>query len=48
MAVAVTIDIPGGTQQRYEQVIATVFPDGKLPTAGRCTSPGRPRTAGGS
>lgn len=31
MAVAVTVDIPGGTQQRYEQVIATVFPDGKLP-----------------
>jgi hypothetical protein len=31
MAVAVTVDIPGGTEQGYEQVIATVFPEGKLP-----------------
>ena len=31
MAVAVTVDIPGGTEQLYEQVIATVFPEGKLP-----------------
>jgi hypothetical protein len=35
MAVAVTVDIPGGTEQGYEQgyeqVVATVFPDGKLP-----------------
>jgi len=31
MAVLVTIDIPGGTEQQYEQVIATVFPEGKLP-----------------
>jgi hypothetical protein len=31
MAVAVTVDIPGGTEQQYEQVIATVFPEGKLP-----------------
>ncbi len=31
MAVAVIVDIPGGTEQQYEQVIATVFPDGKLP-----------------
>jgi hypothetical protein len=31
MAVAVTVDIAGGTEQQYEQVIATVFPEGKLP-----------------
>jgi hypothetical protein len=31
MAVAVTVDIPGGTEQQYEQVIAMGFPDGKLP-----------------
>jgi hypothetical protein len=31
MAVAVTIDIPGGTEQQYERVIATIFPEGKLP-----------------
>jgi hypothetical protein len=31
MAVAVTIDIAGGTAPLYEQVIAEVFPDGKLP-----------------
>ncbi len=31
MAVAVTVDIAGGTPQQYEQVAATLFPDGKLP-----------------
>ena len=31
MAVAVTLDIFGETEQQYEQVIAAVFPDGKLP-----------------
>jgi len=31
MAVAVTVDIPDGTEKQYEQVIATVFPEGKLP-----------------
>ena len=31
MTVAAIIDIPGGTQQQYEQVIAAVFPEGKLP-----------------
>ena len=31
MAVAVTVDIPGGTEQRYEQIIATLFSEGKLP-----------------
>lgn len=31
MAVAVTIDIPGGTEQQYDQITATLFPDGKLP-----------------
>jgi hypothetical protein len=31
MAVAVTIDIPGGTEQQYEQVVAALFPDGILP-----------------
>jgi hypothetical protein len=31
MAIAVIIDIPHGTEQGYEQVAATVFPDGKLP-----------------
>jgi hypothetical protein len=31
MAVAVIVDLPNGNEQRYEQVSATVFPDGKLP-----------------
>ena len=31
MAVAVTLDIFGETEQQYEQVIAAIFPDGKLP-----------------
>ena len=31
MAVAVTIDIRDGTAPLYEQVIAEVFPEGKLP-----------------
>jgi hypothetical protein len=31
MAIAVIIDIPGGTEQLYEQIIARLFPDGKLP-----------------
>src|SRR5882762_11700179 len=30
MAVMVTIDIPGGTKQQYEQVIGAIFPGGKL------------------
>jgi hypothetical protein len=31
MAVAVTIDVPGGTEQQYQQITAKIFPDGKLP-----------------
>lgn len=31
MAVAVIIDIPGGTEQQYEQITAKLFPNGKLP-----------------
>jgi hypothetical protein len=31
MAVAVTIDIPGGNEQFYEQMIAKFFTEGKLP-----------------
>jgi hypothetical protein len=31
MAVAVIIDVPGGNQAFYEQIIATLFPGGKLP-----------------
>jgi len=31
MAVAVTIDIPGGNEQFYEQMVAKLFPEGKLP-----------------
>jgi hypothetical protein len=31
MAVAVIVDLPGGTEQQYEQVIATVIPEGTLP-----------------
>jgi hypothetical protein len=31
MAVAVIIDLPNGNEQRYEQVSATIFPDGQLP-----------------
>ena len=29
--VAVTIDVPHGNQQFYNQIIPTLFPDGKLP-----------------
>jgi hypothetical protein len=31
MAVAVTVDIPGGNQQVYEQLTAKLFQHGKLP-----------------
>jgi hypothetical protein len=31
MAVGVTIDIPGGTKQQHERVIAAAFPEGRLP-----------------
>jgi len=31
MAVAVTVDIPGGNQQVYEQLTGKLFQDGKLP-----------------
>jgi hypothetical protein len=31
MAVAVTIDIPTGTQEKYENVVADLYPGGKLP-----------------
>lgn len=31
MTVAVTIDIPGGNEQFYEQLTAKLFQDGKLP-----------------
>jgi hypothetical protein len=31
MTVAVTIDIPGRNEQLYEQIIAGLFPEGKLP-----------------
>jgi hypothetical protein len=31
MAAAVTVDIPDGTEQQCEQLMATGFPDGKLP-----------------
>jgi hypothetical protein len=31
MPVAVTIDIPGGNEQFYEQMIVKLFPGGKLP-----------------
>ena len=31
MSVAVTIDFPDGTEQKYEQVSAALFPKGKLP-----------------
>ena len=31
MAVAVTVDIPGGNQQVYEQLTGRLFQDGKLP-----------------
>jgi hypothetical protein len=29
--VAVTVEIAGGNEQKYEQLIATVFPEGNLP-----------------
>ena len=48
MAVAVTIDIRDGTAPLYEQVIAEVFPEGKLPDGWLiCTSRAPPRPAGG-
>jgi hypothetical protein len=31
MAVAVVIDVPDGNQQFYDQIIPTLFPDGRLP-----------------
>ena len=31
MAVAVQVDVPGGTEQQYKQIVATIFPEGKLP-----------------
>jgi hypothetical protein len=31
MAVAVTIDIPTGTQEKYDKVVAGLYPGGKLP-----------------
>jgi hypothetical protein len=31
MAIAVTIDIPGGNEQFYEQMVAKLFPYGELP-----------------
>jgi hypothetical protein len=31
MAVVVTVDIPGGNQEIYEQLTAKLFQDGKLP-----------------
>jgi hypothetical protein len=31
MAVAVVVDFPDGTEQKYEQVTAKLFPEGKLP-----------------
>ena len=33
MAVAVIIDIPGGTEQQYERIIARVLPEGHLAEA---------------
>jgi hypothetical protein len=35
MAVAVIIDVPGGNQDFYEQIIATLFPGGQLPEGWR-------------
>ena len=49
MAVAVIVDLPDGNEQRYEQVSATVFPDGKL-SRGLALAPrwpDRDRLAGG-
>jgi hypothetical protein len=40
MAVAVTVDIPGGNQQVYEQLTAKLFQDGKLPEGWQVTSTG--------
>jgi hypothetical protein len=31
MAVAVVIDVPAGNQQFYDQIIPTLFPEGRLP-----------------
>ena len=47
MPVAVTIDIPGGNEQFYEQMVAKLFPDGKPPRAGWCIWPARPTAAVG-
>ena len=47
MSVAVIMDLPNGNQQRYEQVIATVFPEDKLPEGWQVHLPGPSRVAGG-
>jgi hypothetical protein len=31
MTVAVIIDVPNGNQQFYDQIVPTLFPEGKLP-----------------
>lgn len=31
MTFAVVLDVPGGTEQQYDQIAANVFPEGKLP-----------------
>ena len=31
MAVAVVVEIPGGTEEQYEQVVSQIFPGGTLP-----------------
>ena len=47
MAVAVTIDIPGGNEQFYEQMVAKLFPDDELPEGWLVHLAARPRAAGG-
>ena len=47
MAVAVTIDVPGGTEQQYQQITAQIFPAASCPRAGWYTWPAQPRTGGG-
>ena len=47
MAVAVTLDVPGGTEQQYQQITAKILPNGKLPEGWLVHLAGRSRTGGG-
>jgi len=47
MSVAVIIDLPNGNQERYDQIGATIFPDGTLRKGWQVHIAGRSRAVGG-